>query len=228
MICCEDQSWRYFRLEQISCCCRSWTSFQNPCTLKNLCLSKFVKLATWLGEICCRERFMEYWVDQNMLTADTATRIFTVLKQPDKNYLTQVSFIHFTKKCYKLWDDDKTLSTVNHSRLWSCLRTYYDNLQRLHPLCLFIPAWLYWQPLACHLMELMCICAIASICCSDHSSSSVFWVLLSWSYIHLVLALRILSFQILESFLEKLWHSTAIECGESCCWCMCRKILGPY
>jgi hypothetical protein len=150
--------------------------------LKNLCLSKFVKLATWLGAICCRERFIEYWVEQNMLTADTATRIFTVLKQPDKNYLTQVSFIHFTKKCYKLWDDDKTLSTVNHPRLWSCLRTYYDNLQRLHPLRLFIPAWLYWQPLACHLMELMCICAIASICCSDHSSSSVFWVLLSWSY----------------------------------------------
>jgi hypothetical protein len=45
-----------------------------------------------LGAICCRERFIEYWVDQNMLTADTATRIFTVLKQPDKNYLTQEDF----------------------------------------------------------------------------------------------------------------------------------------
>jgi hypothetical protein len=42
--------------------------------------------------IWCRERFIEYWVDQNMLIADTATRVFTVLKQPDKNYLTQVSF----------------------------------------------------------------------------------------------------------------------------------------
>ncbi|KAH9569798.1 hypothetical protein CY35_02G009800 [Sphagnum magellanicum] len=39
-----------------------------------------------------RERFIEYWVDQNMLIADTATRVFTVLKQPDKNYLTQEDF----------------------------------------------------------------------------------------------------------------------------------------
>lgn len=37
-----------------------------------------------------RENFIEYWVDQNMLAMDTATRIFTVLKQPDKNFLRQV------------------------------------------------------------------------------------------------------------------------------------------
>jgi len=46
-----------------------------------------------------REKFVEYWVDQNMLAMDTATRIFTVLKQPDKNFLRQVhsfTFITFT------------------------------------------------------------------------------------------------------------------------------------
>jgi hypothetical protein len=32
-------------------------------------------------------------VNQNMLTADTATRIFTVLKHPEKDHLTQVRFI---------------------------------------------------------------------------------------------------------------------------------------
>lgn len=36
------------------------------------------------------ERLIGYWLDQNMLTADGATRIFSVLKQHDKNYLTQV------------------------------------------------------------------------------------------------------------------------------------------
>lgn len=33
---------------------------------------------------------IEYWIDQNMLTADDATKIFSVLKQQDKDYLMQV------------------------------------------------------------------------------------------------------------------------------------------
>lgn len=39
-----------------------------------------------------KERLIDYWLDQNMLTADGATRIFSVLKQHDKNYLTQDDF----------------------------------------------------------------------------------------------------------------------------------------
>ncbi|KAG0586111.1 hypothetical protein KC19_2G065000 [Ceratodon purpureus] len=36
-----------------------------------------------------KERLIDYWLNQNMLTADGATRIFSVLRQQDKNYLTQ-------------------------------------------------------------------------------------------------------------------------------------------
>ncbi len=63
-------------------------------TLRTFHSSKLIlkKLLSSHNVIWCRERFIEYWVDQNMLIADTATRVFTVLKQPDKNYLTQVSF----------------------------------------------------------------------------------------------------------------------------------------
>lgn len=42
--------------------------------------------------LVCRDAFVEYWVNGNMLTKDTATQIFTVLKQPDLKYLTQVTF----------------------------------------------------------------------------------------------------------------------------------------
>jgi hypothetical protein len=63
-------------------------------TLRTFRSSKLLlkKLLSSHNVIWCRERFIEYWVDQNMLIADTATRVFTVLKQPDKNYLTQEDF----------------------------------------------------------------------------------------------------------------------------------------
>jgi hypothetical protein len=63
-------------------------------TLRTFHSSKLIlkKLLSSHNVIWCRERFIEYWVDQNMLIADTATRVFTVLKQPDKNYLTQEDF----------------------------------------------------------------------------------------------------------------------------------------
>lgn len=35
---------------------------------------------------------MKYWVDGNMLTMDTATQMFKILKQPDRNYLSKVCF----------------------------------------------------------------------------------------------------------------------------------------
>jgi serine/threonine-protein phosphatase 2A regulatory subunit B'' len=39
-----------------------------------------------------KERLIDYWLNQNMLAADGATRIFSVLKQEDKDYLTQDDF----------------------------------------------------------------------------------------------------------------------------------------
>lgn len=43
-------------------------------------------------QYACRDAFVDYWVNGNMLTKDIATQIFTILKQPDLKYLTQVFF----------------------------------------------------------------------------------------------------------------------------------------
>ena len=37
-----------------------------------------------------REQFTDYWVRGNFLTMDLATRIYMILKQPARTYLTQV------------------------------------------------------------------------------------------------------------------------------------------
>ncbi|PIA36337.1 hypothetical protein AQUCO_03400319v1 [Aquilegia coerulea] len=39
-----------------------------------------------------RDVFVDYWVISNMLAKDIATQIYTILKQPDCNYLTQDDF----------------------------------------------------------------------------------------------------------------------------------------
>ncbi|KAJ7568956.1 hypothetical protein O6H91_01G054500 [Diphasiastrum complanatum] len=39
-----------------------------------------------------RDEFISYWLKENMLTTDNATRVFSVLKQADKTYLTQDDF----------------------------------------------------------------------------------------------------------------------------------------
>ncbi|KAJ4844045.1 hypothetical protein Tsubulata_013450 [Turnera subulata] len=42
--------------------------------------------------IVTREAFIKYWVDGNMLTMDTATQMFNILKRPDCKYLTKADF----------------------------------------------------------------------------------------------------------------------------------------
>ncbi|KAL5792721.1 hypothetical protein ACOSP7_001315 [Xanthoceras sorbifolium] len=42
--------------------------------------------------IVTRDEFTRYWIDGNMLTMDTATQIYNILKQPGYEYLTQVDF----------------------------------------------------------------------------------------------------------------------------------------
>ncbi|GAV66557.1 EF_hand_5 domain-containing protein [Cephalotus follicularis] len=39
-----------------------------------------------------RDTFIKYWVDSNMLTTDSSTQIFNILRQPICKYLTQVDF----------------------------------------------------------------------------------------------------------------------------------------
>ncbi|KAL5702333.1 hypothetical protein ACHQM5_027562 [Ranunculus cassubicifolius] len=39
-----------------------------------------------------RDGFVDYWINGNMLTKDIATQIFTILRQPDRRYLTQDDF----------------------------------------------------------------------------------------------------------------------------------------
>ncbi|CAI0385183.1 unnamed protein product [Linum tenue] len=42
--------------------------------------------------IITRDQFIDYWVKGNFLTMDLATQIYTILKQPDRGYLTQEDF----------------------------------------------------------------------------------------------------------------------------------------
>ncbi|XP_054822909.1 probable serine/threonine protein phosphatase 2A regulatory subunit B''delta [Prosopis cineraria] len=39
-----------------------------------------------------RDAFVDYWINNSMLTADIATQVYKILKQPDLNYLTQDDF----------------------------------------------------------------------------------------------------------------------------------------
>ncbi|KAK4757035.1 hypothetical protein SAY87_007162 [Trapa incisa] len=42
--------------------------------------------------VVTRDAFLNYWVNSNMMTMDTASQVFRILKQPDLNYLTQEDF----------------------------------------------------------------------------------------------------------------------------------------
>ncbi|OMO69007.1 hypothetical protein CCACVL1_19700 [Corchorus capsularis] len=44
------------------------------------------------SRIVTRDQFVNYWIGGNMLTMDLATRVYTILKQPDCRYLTQDDF----------------------------------------------------------------------------------------------------------------------------------------
>ncbi|KAK1289211.1 hypothetical protein QJS10_CPB18g02025 [Acorus calamus] len=39
--------------------------------------------------IVTRDQFVDYWINGNMMTLDIASQIFSILKQPDRKYLTQ-------------------------------------------------------------------------------------------------------------------------------------------
>lgn len=43
-------------------------------------------------EFVTRDAFMDFWVNSNMMTMDSATQVFTILKQPDHDYLTKEDF----------------------------------------------------------------------------------------------------------------------------------------
>ncbi|RZC80227.1 hypothetical protein C5167_042802 [Papaver somniferum] len=54
--------------------------------------SLFKKIDGNCTGVVTRDAFVDYWVNGNMLTMDIATQIFTVLKPPDRRYLTQEDF----------------------------------------------------------------------------------------------------------------------------------------
>ncbi|KAI3832241.1 hypothetical protein MKX03_032143 [Papaver bracteatum] len=54
--------------------------------------SLFKKIDVNCTDVVTRDAFVDYWVNGNMLTMDIATQIFTVLKKPDRRYLTQEDF----------------------------------------------------------------------------------------------------------------------------------------
>ncbi|PIN10405.1 Protein phosphatase 2 regulatory subunit [Handroanthus impetiginosus] len=52
----------------------------------------FRKIDVECTGIVTRDAFVDYWINGNMLTKDTATQIYTILKQPDVKYLVQDDF----------------------------------------------------------------------------------------------------------------------------------------
>ncbi|KAA8534680.1 hypothetical protein F0562_032197 [Nyssa sinensis] len=63
------------------------------CKLPSFCSTAlFRKIDVDCTGIVTREAFIDYWVNSNMLMKDSATQIFTILKQPDLKYLTQDDF----------------------------------------------------------------------------------------------------------------------------------------
>ncbi|RAL37024.1 unnamed protein product [Cuscuta campestris] len=52
----------------------------------------FMKIDSSGTGVLTRDAFIDYWINGSMLTKDIATQIFTILKQPDLKYLTQVDF----------------------------------------------------------------------------------------------------------------------------------------
>ncbi|AES82677.2 calcium-binding EF-hand protein [Medicago truncatula] len=56
-----------------------------------LSTSLYRKIENGAG-IVTRKAFIDYWINGNMLTRDIATQIYTILKQPQLNYLTQDDF----------------------------------------------------------------------------------------------------------------------------------------
>ncbi|KAF3456758.1 hypothetical protein FNV43_RR01412 [Rhamnella rubrinervis] len=53
----------------------------------------FEKIDVRRSGIVTRDQFIDYWIKGNMLTKDSATQIYTILKQPGHEYLTQDDFI---------------------------------------------------------------------------------------------------------------------------------------
>lgn len=45
-----------------------------------------------------RDQFVQYWLDSNLLSMDLATKVFNLLKQTDKNFLTQDDFSPILKE----------------------------------------------------------------------------------------------------------------------------------
>ena len=49
----------------------------------------------WMSCFCFRNAFVDYWMGNNLISADLPTRIFSILKQPENSYLTYVSMLFF-------------------------------------------------------------------------------------------------------------------------------------
>ena len=65
---------------------------------RNLVITMVLLLLSVANLVChatyCRDQFVDYWMRGNLLTKDLATRIYIILKRPDRSYLSQVR-LHF-------------------------------------------------------------------------------------------------------------------------------------
>ncbi|KAG6483943.1 hypothetical protein ZIOFF_060736 [Zingiber officinale] len=69
-----------------------------------LSTSLFRKFDVECTGMVTRDAFIEYWISSNLMTKDVATQIFTILKQADHNYLTQVLLLMILNlSCESFW-----------------------------------------------------------------------------------------------------------------------------
>jgi hypothetical protein len=95
-------------------------------TFLNICF-----IGSLLMLFVCRDAFVKYWVDSNMLTLDVATQIFNILKQPDCKYLTQVHYAILLFSMHLLnilnlasWQ----LLYSNNNFSWTNYHFYFDHI----------------------------------------------------------------------------------------------------
>jgi len=61
-----------------------------------------------------REAFIDFWVNSNLMSMDSATQVFTILKQQNRNYLKKVTLSCPKKKCSKR----RAMDYFSKAHLW--------------------------------------------------------------------------------------------------------------
>ena len=73
-----------------------------------------------------RDAFVDYWINDNKITMDTASQIFEILRKPDYNYLTQVC-----NSCAGSLSPHTSIFDYNWQRCSYMLLIFFDGITSL-------------------------------------------------------------------------------------------------